>query len=122
MPKVALFDCTVRTPQKQYKFEVEVYRSSTPDEQKMAPAFYLEFVGAVHDGTHHEMMLVTSPVWGRVNPEVAIHVYTHPGSKERFVCYTGQVETLEHAKEFFQWWYFLLLHWSPQCSDRKSHV
>jgi hypothetical protein len=106
MPQVGLLKCTVRTPLKEYWFNAEVYRSEKPEEQRIDPAFYVEYTPEhkPHEGVHHEMLLTASPAYGRVNPEVPIHVHTRPETGEHFVCWTPQVATLELAREIFRWW------------------
>jgi len=104
MPQVARVTLKVRTPRDAYDFGAEVHFSQNPKEQRIDPEFYEKYAGRVPEGAHHEFLLFQSPAWNRVDPEVAMHVYRRKDSGESFVCYIHPIETLEHAKEFFQWW------------------
>lgn len=104
MAQVALFKCAVRTPTKTYEFEAEVHRSECPQVQVINPEFYIEYVGKTHEGVHHELLLTKSPAFGRVNPEVPIHVYKHPVTGKHFMCWIYQIERLETARDMFEWW------------------
>lgn len=81
-------------------FDAEVYVSNTPADRMIEPDFYDTAI----IGPHHEMMLVGSPVWGRVDPEVPIHIHQNPDTKRYFVCWVNQLATLKEARELFEWW------------------
>jgi hypothetical protein len=105
MTKVALLERIVRTPTKSYKFAVEVHESFNPDSRLLPESFYKTGdPPTIPEGRHHEMLLTAAPAYGRINPDVAIHVYTLPGTNQHFVCWTMPVLTLEAAREFFEWW------------------
>jgi len=104
MPQVDRLKFVVQSPTRTYDFGAEVHAAERPEEQRIDADFYEKYEGRVHQGTHHELLLFQSPAWGRVDPEVAIHVYQRQDTGEKFVCYTRQVETLEGATGLFQWW------------------
>ena len=104
MPEIDFLECNVRTPRKIYEFGASLFRSESPEEQRIDAGFYQKWAEKIHQGVHHEMQLLTSPIWGRVDPEVPIHVYARPESGESFVCYTPQVPTAEGAKDIFRQW------------------
>ncbi len=89
---------------KSYTFRVRIHRSESPSEQLIDPAFYLGFENKLHGGIHHEIELVASPVWERINPDVPIHIHENPESKRRFICFTGNIARLEIALTVLRAW------------------
>lgn len=89
---------------KTYTFRVRIHKAESPAEQLIEAAFYQEFAKAIHEGVHYEMELVESPVWGRLNPEVPIHIHENPDSKRKFVCFTGNIQTLDEALSVLRTW------------------
>ena len=104
MAQQALLQLIVTSPQKSYEFVAQLHRSEKPEDQRIDSAFYLEWAKKVHAGTHFEIQLLESPVFGRANPNVPIHVHKHPDKPEYFVCYTPQVETHRDARDLFRQW------------------
>ncbi len=87
-----------------YTFRVHIHKAASPTEQLIEPAFYQEFAKTIHEGVHYEMELLESPVWGRLNPDVPIHIHENPDSKRHFVCFTGNIATLEAALAVLRTW------------------
>jgi hypothetical protein len=87
-----------------YEFRVNIHRAEYPSLQMIEPAFYTEFAGKIHPGTQHEMELVKSPVWRRVNPDVPIHIHQNPESKLYFICFSGNIPTIEAALNVLRLW------------------
>ena len=105
MTKIALFKRIVRTPKRSYTFTVEVHETADRDSRLLPESFYSTGdPPTIPEGRHHEMELIEAPAYGRVNPEVAIHVYTLPGTEKHFVCWTMPLATVEAARELFDWW------------------
>ena len=87
-----------------YSFRVQIHKAESPAEQLIEPAFYQQFAGEVHKGIHFEMELVESPVWGRIDPNVPIHIHQNPETGQNFVCISARIETLEAALGFLLVW------------------
>ncbi len=105
MSQVALFECTVSTPKGTYAFAAEIHESHNQDSRLLPLSFYeMGEPPNIPEGTHHEMLLTESPVYGRAIPDVPIHVYKHPETDKHFVCWTMPVPTLVQAREVFDWW------------------
>ncbi len=94
----------VVTPVTAYFFEALFHQSDSPESQVIEPEFYLKENDKLHEGTHYEIQLVDSPVWGRVNEEVPIHIHQNPNTGLYFVCFTGQLPSLNAAEMLFKTW------------------
>lgn len=87
-----------------YTFRVRIHKAESPAEQLIEADFYKKFANTVHVGTHHEIELAESPVWGRRNPDVPIHIHQNKDTELYFVCFTGKVETLDAALAVLRTW------------------
>lgn len=94
----------VHSPRTTYLFECEAYRSTNKCEYLIDSDFYEKHAGAVPEAPHHELMLTRSPVYGRVNPDIPIHVYHHVAVHKHFVCWVHQVKFLSDARFLYDIW------------------
>lgn len=104
MPKIATFIRTVQSGDSVYRFEADVYRSESPEEQIIDAGFYEKWVGAVHDSTHHEFLIVDVPSFEETGSNLGNHVYTRADTGQKFVCWTHQIKTLDMAATIFDMW------------------
>lgn len=101
---VATLTRDVRSKDSIYRFVAEVHRSESPDAQVIDAGFYEKWVGSVHEGTHHELLLTEAPSFEETGSNVGNHVYTHQDTGQKFVCYTPQLKTLEDTAALYNWW------------------
>ena len=96
--------CLVKGKEGLYEFKVTAVECLSPKEQTIPNEFYIGNDTTVPEGVHWELRLTESPVWGRVNDDVPVHIYKHPVNADSYVCFTGQIETFEQAEAVFCKW------------------
>lgn len=104
MAEIVKLLCSVRSKTKTYSFLVQVHRAERSAEQVIEPEFYQRTIDQVHDGVHHELQLIASPVWGSDQPDSPIHVHKNPQTGKSFVCYTLNLSTIEAADKILKFW------------------
>lgn len=104
MTKTVKLTCLVQGKNNRYEFEVVATKCASPSEHSIPTTFYIKNHASVPEGNHWELPLTKSPVWGRVVPDVPVHIYADQESGNHYVCFTGNIETLETAEAVFRYW------------------
>lgn len=104
MAEIGKLLCSVRSKTKTYSFLVQVHRAERADEQVIEAEFYQQTIEQIHEGVHHELQLLASPVWGSAQPDSPVHVHKNPQTGKSFVCYTHNIPTIEAAEKILKFW------------------
>ena len=108
LQKVAI-KVTANTRYSFYNFNFLIHVSSSPDEQRIeAKEFYLKWAGKIHDGTHHEIQIVSDSLINNVDyVKKPSKLHIHPSLKfpgEEYMCWTGHLPTIEVALKALELW------------------
>ena len=89
-----------------YSFKVRIHQSKSKNRRLLEPEFYLKNGGVIHKGVHHEIELLESPIWGRLETDLdlPIHIHQNPLTKKFFVCFNGKLSTVQEAIAILHVW------------------
>lgn len=91
-----------------YFLDFTIHKSTTLEEQKIEPEFYVKWTGNIHAGNHHEIQIISDQLTNNVlNKSIPHMLHIHPSAKnknEEYVYWTNHVPTFQEAISVLTIW------------------
>lgn len=101
--EVPTFRILVATPTGRVTFVIAAHLAVMPVQQLIEPDFYIRFSRSLSPprGPHYELEVLEPVDMGQTEH---IHVHVSKKNERKFVCWSGHLPTLQHAKSVLWTW------------------